>query len=77
MEQGCKEGTRRDLLLVCWGCITAPLSVLTPQGSVFSGCYKHPGTAVGLQAQVLLLGQLFPAVVSSFLRGVGCSKGIE
>lgn len=75
-----KEGAPRDLpalLLVCWGvhhCPSPP--VLTPQGLVFFGCYKHPRSTAGLRAQALLLGQLFPAVVSSFLRGAGYSKGI-
>lgn len=66
-------GSAAGVLEVCH-CPSPP--VLTPQGLVFFGCYKHPRSTAGLRAQALLLGQLFPAVVSSFLRGAGYSKGI-
>lgn len=50
------------------------LLLVTPQGSVFAWCYKSPGSTMELLAQVLALNQLFPGVVSAFMRGCDISK---
>lgn len=64
-QQFCKEGTPRGLPALLLGGHHCPSLCAHPTGA---WCLLGVFWGFGLQ--------LFPAVVSSFLRGVGCSKGI-